>query len=150
MRRRIVSATEVRTHLGEALRSLEQEELVIEKGGVPVAMLVKYRPPAVATSREEAYEQALTKRAEPAGWERMDAAMAAGWAGIEPDELTANIYRWRAEGGTARRYSFDDGDVDAAAEVTDARDVPARQRRLHPRRATKHRVADGDGPTYQA
>ena len=40
--KRRLPATELRVRLGEALRSLEDGDIVIEKGGVPVAVLSRY------------------------------------------------------------------------------------------------------------
>ena len=145
--RRTLPATELRIHLGEALRALEAEDLVIEKGGVPVALLIKYRAEAEAAGPAAGeYELALSQRAEPAGWQRMDAVMASGWAGIEAAELAANVYRWRAEGAEPRQFSFDEADQEDA----DERGIPDRQRRLHPRRPQGKRVADGDDSGYTA
>jgi len=149
--RRILPATELRVHLGEALRSLEAEDLVIEKGGVPVALLIKYRtetPAAEAPGIEAEYERSLSRHAEPGGWERMDAAMASGWAGIEAEELVANIYRWREEGATGRHFTFDEGS--GTEEQGDEGEIPAGQRHLHSRRTQGQRVADPDGPEYSA
>ena len=149
--RRILPATELRVHLGEALRSLEAEDLVIEKGGVPVALLIKYQaaaPAAEAPGIEAEYRRSLSRRAEPGGWERMDAAMASGWSGIEAEELVANIYRWRVEGATARHFTFDEGG--GTEEQGDEGEIPAGQRRLHSRRAQGQRVAEPDGPEYSA
>jgi antitoxin (DNA-binding transcriptional repressor) of toxin-antitoxin stability system len=144
--RRILPATELRVHLGEALRSLEAEDLVIEKGGVPVALLIKYRAETEEPepAREAEYERAVAKRAEPGGRERMDAVMASGWAGIEAEELAANVYRWREEGATGRFYSLDE----PAEAEDDERQVPDRQRHLYPRRAQGKRVAEPDAPGY--
>ena len=145
--RRNLPATELRVHLGEALRALEAEDLVIEKGGVPVALLIKYRSESEAAAPAAAgeYERALSHRAEPGAWERMDAVMAGGWAGIEAEELVANVYRWRAEGAEPRHFSFDKPEQEGGV---DERDVPDRQRRLHPRRPQGKRVADSDAPGY--
>jgi antitoxin (DNA-binding transcriptional repressor) of toxin-antitoxin stability system len=145
--RRTLPATELRVHLGEALRALETEDLVIEKGGVPVALLIKYRSEAeaVAPAASGEYERALSHRAAPGGWQRMDAVMASGWAGIEPEEFAADVYRWRAEGAQPRHFSFDEPEREDDA---DERGVPGRQRRLHPRRPQGKRVADGDAPGY--
>ena len=41
-KRATVSATDLRVRLGEMLRRLEDEDLVIEKGGIPVAVLSRY------------------------------------------------------------------------------------------------------------
>ena len=154
--RRILPATELRVHLGEALRSLEAEDLVIEKGGVPVALLIKYRaetpaaqaPAAEAGGIEAEYQRSLSRRAEPGGWERMDAVMASGWAGIEAEELVANVYRWREEGATSRHFTFDE--EGGTEEQGDEGEIPAGQRRLHSRRAQGQRVAEPDGPEYSA
>jgi len=143
--RRVLAATELRVHLGEALRALATEDLVIEKGGVPVALLISYRSGAVEGAPEPAgaYERAVSKRAEPGGLERMESVMGSGWAGIEAEEIVANVYRWREEGASARHFSFDE-----PLEEGDEREVPGGQRRLHPRRAEGKRVADSDGPGY--
>jgi antitoxin (DNA-binding transcriptional repressor) of toxin-antitoxin stability system len=154
--RRTMPATEFRVRLGEVLRSLDREDIVIEKGGIPVAVLTAYRPPAADTAGrpadagiESEYDRAVSKRAEPRGWELMDEAMAAGWAGIEPDELVANVYRWREEGQTSEFRSWDDRS--APMEVAaDGGEVPAGQRYMYPRRKRpgQARVADGRGPGY--
>jgi hypothetical protein len=142
--RRTLPATELRVHLGEALRALETEDLVIEKGGVRVALLVKYQPEAEAAgpAAEGEYEHALSKRAEPGGRERMNAVMASGWAGVEAEEIVANIYRWRDEGSESRHYSFD-GPIEAEE---DERQIPYRQRHLHPGGSQGQRVAEPDAP----
>jgi len=146
--RRTLPATELRVHLGEALRSLEAEDLVIEKGGVPVALLIKYRAETAEAAPEPGlqaeYARSVSRRAEPGGWERMDAVMASGWAGIEAEELVANVYRWREEGASARHFSFDEPEEADG----DEREVPGRQRRLHSRRSEGQRVAEPDGPGY--
>jgi len=112
-RRRIMPATELRIHLGEALKALEEEDIVVEKGGVPIAMLVRYGPEAKAMSEAAtSYERALSKRAEAGGWERTLSAIERGWAGIDEGEMIANIYRWREEGATRRYVSLDDEDSD--------------------------------------
>jgi hypothetical protein len=116
--RRIVPATELRVHLGEALKGLEDEDIVIVKGGVPVAMLTRYgkERAAMVETIETQYERALSKRAEAGGWERTAGAMERGWVGPNEEELIANIYRWREEGATSRRYGSGDDDE----ELTDA------------------------------
>jgi antitoxin (DNA-binding transcriptional repressor) of toxin-antitoxin stability system len=150
--RRIMAATELRVHLGEVLRALEREDIVIAKGGVPVALLVRYEPESAgyepgAAAAEEEYERALSRRAEPGGAERMDAAMAAGWAGIDAEELAANVYRWREEGVSARRLSLDD---DPAEVDDDGSEVPARQRHLYQIDPQTRRIAEPDGPGYSS
>lgn len=42
-KRATVSATDLRVRLGEMLRRLEGEDLVIEKGGIPVAVITRYQ-----------------------------------------------------------------------------------------------------------
>ena len=129
--RRIVPATELRIHLGEALKGLEDEDIVIVKGGVPVAMLTRYgkERAAMIETIETQYERALSKRAEPGGWARSAGAMERGWVGINEEELIANIYRWRDEGATRIRYELDETlegeDQPHAGEILD------RQRRMH-------------------
>jgi hypothetical protein len=88
----------------------------------------------------------------------MDAAMAAEWAGIDPDELVAKIYRWRAEGGTSGEVSAPamhfraEMTADELSDDDDDREIPPGQRYLYSRDETKtqKRVADGDGPSYTA
>jgi antitoxin (DNA-binding transcriptional repressor) of toxin-antitoxin stability system len=148
MRRTRISATELRVHLGETLRRLSNEELVIEKGGVPVAVLRRYEAVAAESAVEAEYERALARRAEPRGWERMDAAMAAGWAGVEAEEIVANVYRWRDEDArAARHFVFRDDDVE---EIDDDPGVSPGQRRLRPEHPPTRLIADGNGEKYQA
>ena len=145
---RVISATELRVHLGETLRRLEDEEVVIEKGGVPVAVLRRYVPASAGGSAEAEYANAVAKRAEPNGWVRMDASMAAGWSGLDADELVANIYRWRDEGARlSRHYDFDE---DEPGANEDDSGVSAGQRHMRGRGPEAKHVADGDGETYQA
>ncbi len=164
--RRTLAATELRVRLGEALRALEEEDLVIERGGIPVALLIKYvrlpdpreltldtasiEPLVPARARiGEEYERALARRAEPEGWKRMDGAIEAGWEGIDADELVANIYRWREVGRTIDRDAHED-------EMKDPRNassgVSSGQRYLYQRPAetTETYVADRDDSGYQA
>ena len=88
-RRRTLPATKLRIHLGEALRSLKDADIVIEKGGVPVALLTRYTEPPVAV--DDAYEQAIARRGDPDAWPEAMKAMTTGWAGIDPDTLTADV-----------------------------------------------------------
>jgi antitoxin (DNA-binding transcriptional repressor) of toxin-antitoxin stability system len=155
--RRTMPATEVRVRLGEVLRCLASEDIVIEKGGIPVAVLTAYQAPAVETAGrrpaaggiEDEYERAVSRRAEPRGWERMDKAMAAGWAGIGPDELAANVYRWREEGQTSEDPVWD-AEYLATQEAADGGEVPAGQQHLYSRRrrSGEKRVAEDRGPGY--
>lgn len=140
--RRTLPATELRVHLGAALRNLAREDIVIEKGGVPVAILTAYRPVEPAALEAE-YERSLSSRALPGGVERMERAMAAGWAGIAPEELVANVYRWRDEGISDRVVVLDEAEEEAGGGT-----VPAGQRRLRARRSEGKRVADGPRPRY--
>ena len=156
--RRVVSATELRVHLGEILRSLETQDIVVEKGGLPVAMVVRYESTALgpaglryyanAPVSAQEYEAALSQRADPGGAERMDAAMAAGWAGIDADELTANVYRWREEGATSRFLS--PSEDDDQAEDEDGGEVSGGQRYLYQSHPQTRRIAEKDGPGYSS
>ncbi|MDE3096454.1 MAG: hypothetical protein KGK07_10720 [Chloroflexota bacterium] len=145
-KRKGIPATEVRVHLGEALKAVEEEDLVIEKGGVPVAILTKYVPAgeasmAVATE----YERAVSKRAEPGGIERMTAAMARGWAAIDADEFIEDVYRAREEGASNREVTLDGDEGEA-----DEGELPDRHGRVYRRPpAPDLRVADGPGPEYR-
>ena len=155
-----MAATELRVHLGAVLKALEHEDVIIEKGGVPVALLVRYEPEGSMASyrysrgfsgaNSRSYSMSLSRSATPGGIARMDAAMAAGWAGINAAELTANVYRWREEGATARGFSFDDERDDGASEgPDDGGEVSSGQRYVyqqHPE--TSQRVAEKDGPGY--
>ena len=146
--RRTVPATELRVHLGEALKALEDEDIVVEKGGVPVALLTRYRREVahMEPGTETQYERALSKRAEPGGWERTLVAMERGWAGINEDEMIANIYRWRELGATQRRYGLDD-DFASDDKVDEGLDdgsgaISSRQRYLQQGPTPRTYVAD--------
>lgn len=140
-RRRIVPATELRIHLGEALKALDEEDIVVEKGGVPIAMLVRYdREVKTVTETATAYERALSKAAAPGGWERTLAAAERGWAGINEVEMTANIYRWRDEGATRTGYALDESPGEDQTHA--GGEIPDRQRRLHQGDGQGTRVAD--------
>ena len=135
-------ATELRIHLGEALKGLEEEDIVVEKGGVPIAMLVRYGPEAKAMSEAAtSYERALSKRAEVGGWERTLSAMERGWAGISAEELTANIYRWREEGATRQYVSLEDEAGDEE-HPHGSRALFGRQRRLQQSPSEGSLIAD--------
>lgn len=129
------------------MRRLAFEELVIEKGGIPVAVLSRYTPGSAEVGVEAAYQQALARRAEPRGWERMDAAVAAGWAGLDAEEMVANIYRRREE--AARQSRHFDFNVEEPEDDDDS-GLPPGQRRLLPRDTPARFVADGDDSKYQA
>lgn len=141
-RRRIVPATELRIHLGEALKSLEEEDIVVEKGGVPIAMLIKYgREAKVMTETATSYEKALAQRAEAGGWERTLSAIERGWVGINEEELIENIYRWRQEGVTTRRYGLDDAD-DGEERDDDGSAISPGQRHLQQSPPPARLIAD--------
>ena len=142
-RRRTIAATDLRVHLGEALKALEEEDLVIEKGGIPVAMLTKYGDVGEMSKLSGTeYETALGKRAEPGTWPEAEAAMATGWAGIDATALVAEVYRRREEGVSERHYELDTFTYD--------REVSGRQRRLHPGPGKTKRVAENPAPKYRA
>ena len=130
-----MAATELRVHLGEALRALETEDLVIEKGGVPVAILSRYdgvvyqiRKGGSDMNKNAAYEAALVRRGNAAALPAALEAMRLGWVGINSDELVAEIYAAREDGASSRVLDFDEGE-----DEDDDGDVSARQRLLHPR-----------------
>jgi hypothetical protein len=134
-KRRLLAATELRVHLGEALKALETEDLVIEKGGVPVAILSRYdgvvyniRKRGSDMNTNAAYEAALARRGNPAALPAALEAMRLGWVGVDSDELVAEIYAAREAGASARVFDFDEGEDEPADD-----DVPARQRRLQSR-----------------
>ena len=146
-----MAATELRVHLGEALRALAREDIVIEKGGVPVALLTRFEPGSPArmpAALEAEYERSLAKRAEPGGFERMERAMEAGWEGLNIDEMEANIYRWRREGTRPAAFRVDDDD-DTEADA-DGGEVSVRYERVHSRDVPQTHVAEGDGPRHGA
>jgi hypothetical protein len=97
MKRRRISATELRVHLGEMLRALEDEEFVIEKGGVPVAVLSRYRP-------VEAERVRGVLKGDPSKWPDALAAIEEGFTGIDGEALKDEIYR-RREGEHMRGIS---------------------------------------------
>ncbi|HXK32601.1 MAG TPA: hypothetical protein VNM91_01125 [Dehalococcoidia bacterium] len=131
-----MAATDLRVHLGEALRRLEHEDIVIETGGVPVALLTRYVPDGERKrSLDEEYARAVSKPVEPGGREKMLAAIAQGWPeGFDADEVIKNIYRWRDEGASTRYYRFND---EGEPYRVDESEVPARQRRVRRRPAAK-------------
>lgn len=137
-RRRIIPATELRVHLGDALKSLEEEDIVVEKGGVPIAMLIKYgREAKVMTETATSYERALAQPAQAGGWARALSAIERGWVGINEEELVENIYRWRQEGGTSRRYGLDEEEGDDGNSA-----IPPGQRHLQQGAAPTKLIAD--------
>jgi hypothetical protein len=145
--RRKLPATELRVHLGEALKALEEEDLVIEKGGVPVAILSRYdgivyrvgKGGTEMSTGTTAYLAALSKRGNPAAWPAAFNAMKRGWAGIESGEMTGAVYAAREAGASTRAYTIDEEDASDD-------EVPGRQRYLHRGSREARRVADeGDG-----
>jgi antitoxin (DNA-binding transcriptional repressor) of toxin-antitoxin stability system len=120
-----MAATDLRVHLGEALRSLEDGDIIIEKGGIPVAVLSRYAPESTADERAAAYERALSQRGDrsPEAWALALEAMKLGWTGIDAEELKAQIYRDRDRSGS--RYY----DPDRSRNVAD--EPPAGQRRVY-------------------
>jgi hypothetical protein len=132
-RRRTMAATDLRVHLGEALRSLDDADIVIEKGGVPVAILTRYAPPIVDvdTSMDPSYLAALSKRAEPDGILRAISAMRKGIPDWDSEKLIADMYAAREAGTKTTYYTLDDDGEMVEAESGGHDEIPARQRRLH-------------------
>jgi hypothetical protein len=118
--RRRLPATELRVHLGEALKALEGEDLIIEKGGVPVALLTRY--------------DGTVYDGNPNGWPGALAAMNAGWAGLDSDSLNAALYAARASGTKPplpdlsedgdNAEDAEDGEVSPGLRLLQPRDEP--------------------------
>src|SRR5688572_29999390 len=132
-RDRRMAATDLRVNLGAALRSLDDGDIVIEKGGVPVAVLSRYGDRvrgATEVGDAASYTEAISKPADRSAdaLARALAAMDVGWSGLDPDEAIENIYRRRDEGASDRHV-----DLTKEAMIADA--PPAGQRHLyrHPR-----------------
>lgn len=153
--RRRLPATELRVHLGEALKALENEDLVIEKGGVPVALLKRYDGVVYEIGKgggdmganNTAYSEALSKRGNPNGWPGALAAMNAGWAGLDSDNLNAALYAARAAGTNTPLPDLSEGAEDAEDD-----EVSPGLRLLQPRdEPPVRRVADkSDDGGYRA
>jgi|CXWL01.1.fsa_nt_gi antitoxin (DNA-binding transcriptional repressor) of toxin-antitoxin stability system len=109
-KRTTVSATDLRVNLGAMLRRLEAEDLVVEKGGVPVAVLSRYAP---VSGPQVADERSLRRVGPPPGWREVVVDSEVGFE--EPlmteEELLAEIATIRARGAARRK---------AAAPVDDA------------------------------
>jgi len=158
--RRRLAATELRVHLGEALKALETEDLVIEKGGVPVAILSRYdgvvyniRKGGSDMNKSAAYEAALSRRGNPAALPAALEAMRLGWVGIDSDELVAKIYAWRAAGTSNRVIDLSEDDDGAEDHREDAEDdeVSTGYGLLHQSDETEaRRVADDRDGGYRA
>lgn len=157
VRRTTVSATDLRVRLGEMLRRLDEEDLVIEKGGTPVAILSRYRPAGadgrgIGTGVSQEYERSLVKTADARGWETTLDAIRAGWKDVDADAMLRRIYEARDENARrARHYTLDiESEEDAASEARDDAwtTAPARLRRLHRPAPTEKRVADGGDASY--
>jgi len=113
--RRAIPATELRVHLGEALRALDQEDIVVEKGGVPVAVITRYEgvTDMAAAAAGTAWSKAVVKPAEAGGWARAEAAMERGWSGISAEDLVESVRRARAEGTKAEPVTLDEASCEA-------------------------------------
>jgi hypothetical protein len=139
-RRRIVPATQLRVHLGEALRGLDEEDIVIEKGGVPIALLTRYERSSTTpregdammnTNASTAYNAALLKKGNPNGIARAIAAMNKGIPGWDADRLVADLYTARAAGTKPFSYSVDDDNDESEGGEGDDGEVSPGQRYLH-------------------
>lgn len=150
-------ATELRVHLGEALRALETEDLVVEKGGVPVALLTRYDGTAYQLRKgggdmttNAAYEAALSKRGDAAAWPGTFAVMKLGWLEIDSDELVESIYKWRAAGTSNRVVELSEDDEGGGEDAEDGEVSPG-YRLLHQRHETEtRRIADERDGGYRA
>jgi hypothetical protein len=148
-RERIMPATQLRVRLGEALRMLDDEDIIVEKGGVPIALLTRYtRRPGEAARGEDAmpvtttaYAAALLKAGTRGGVARAVAAMERGIPGWDADALIADVRAARAAGTKTTSYSLTDDDEEDADD-----DLPARQRHRYRRpEAESPRVAEERG-----
>jgi hypothetical protein len=149
-KRKRLAATEVRVHLGEALKEIEQVDLVIEKGGVPVAIITRYEPDEPAAHASEnatlEYGNALSKRAEPGSVAKMAAAAARGWVGIDPDALLAEIYRARVAGTSDRVPALDEGEDGDGDQPDHDSTLSGRFGRLHHESGPSRQLYIADRP----
>lgn len=164
---RAMPATELRIHLGEVLRSLDDGDVIVEKGGVPVAVLRRWQgragraPQAGGAAGGEmdieatgeraasgAYAAALSRRARPDGLARALAAMDRGWAGLDADALRDSVYGAREAGASDRHFTLA---AESGAEDEDDGEIPGGQRHLYRRaRRPERKVADGPGEGYSS
>jgi hypothetical protein len=107
-KRSTVSATEMRVRMGEMLRRLKDEDLVIEKGGVPVAVVTRYTAADWAAGASD-YERALSSKGDAAAWPDIMRYLAADPMDAKTAEaMKAEIYRARDESVEYARYYMDD------------------------------------------
>lgn len=143
-----MSATDFRVHFGEALQALDAEDVVVEKGGMPVALLIPFRRDADLTGEggdemNKAYSAAVSRPAKPNGLASMIAAMERGWAGIAAAEMVESILARREAAAKSEHYALD--------EEADDSEVPAGQRYLYSRTVGEvRRVADESDSGYTA
>jgi prevent-host-death family protein len=91
-----VPATELRVHLGSVLRRIRKgEDIVIEKGGTPVAVVIdvtKYEQlREIERQHTPLRPQRVLASPAPDGPERLRRAMKTGWKGIDGEELKKRI-----------------------------------------------------------
>ena len=111
-KRTTVSATDLRVNLGAMLRRLEAEDLVVEKGGVPVAVLSRYEPVAANQPKDEPAPLRTIGRGPGSSQSGRRDAVYVGReeAVMTEEELLANIaaIRARTPVATAARKAPDD------------------------------------------
>ena len=143
-----MTATDFRVHFGEVLGSLEDQEVVVEKGGVAVAVLIPFRSDRTRSrgggdDMNKTYEAAVSRTASANGLASMIAAMERGWTGINAAELVESIYARREAGAKSEHYTLD--------EEADDSEVPAGQRYLYSRTLGEvRRIADEGDSGYTA
>jgi len=129
-------ATEFRVHLGKVLRNLDRGDVIIEKGGVPVARVTRYAPDVPTRSTDEHRGTGVSRAAVPGAWERfMESSRTGQRAFRDAERMKRDIYRRREEQVTMARY------YDLGTGGEHSTDVPPRQRRNdRPRGASRPRT----------
>lgn len=99
-------ATEARVHFGEVLRSVGDADIVVEKDGIPVAVVIDME--TYKTLREPS-RGALGAVPEPGAWSRFLAAKerGLGLTDREADAWIERVYRAREEGARAQHHVAD-------------------------------------------
>lgn len=156
--RRRIPATELRIHLGQALKALNEEDLVIEKGGFPVAILTRYdgavyriEKETEMTANAAAYARAVMRPGNPAAIGAALAVIKLGWAGLDADAVVDSIYAARDAGASSRVADLDRDEDQADEEGEDDGQVSFGYRFL-PQGADQEirRVADAPDEGYRS
>jgi hypothetical protein len=97
-RRRIMAATDVRVHLGEVLRSLDKHDVIVEKDGMPVAIISRFPE---SRRRNDSGQRESTSRSGVSSSGRIKPSPKPALSAEEAERIIADIYRWRDEGAVA-------------------------------------------------